>query len=315
MRLELLARDGILSSADAARHGLDRHALSRLVHHGRLIRLTRGWFALAGESALSLEERHRLTALALGRQFCHRAVVSHHSMVVCRRLPTFGVDLRTVHLTSAIDDNVVLPDGSRRRDSVTVRRSGVVIHRAVPGVRLAAAEPDGRPAPMPLAFAVVQAGLLAGPEAALVPADAALRAGSVTPQDLMHAVHSFVGHRGIGPIRSAMPCADGRHESPGETRTAYLMRALGFQFEPQVWINADGRDARADFRIMGTRVLVEFDGAVKYADGDARTLFAEKQREDALRRAGWVVVRLVWTDLDHPERVRARILDALARSM
>jgi very-short-patch-repair endonuclease len=59
-------------------------------------------------------------------------------------------------------------------------------------------------------------------------------------------------------------------------------------------------------------VLVEFDGATKYAAGDRRALFAEKQREDALRRAGWVVVRLVWADLDHPERVRNRVLQALA---
>ncbi|NUQ31562.1 MAG: hypothetical protein HOP99_01850 [Dermatophilaceae bacterium] len=51
---------------------------------------------------------------------------------------------------------------------------------------------------------------------------------------------------------------------------------------------------------------------MKYADGRRETLFAEKQREDALRRDGWTVVRVVWADLDDPERLRRRILDALA---
>jgi very-short-patch-repair endonuclease len=77
---------------------------------------------------------------------------------------------------------------------------------------------------------------------------------------------------------------------------------------------AGGRLFRADFRVVGTRVLVEFDGAVKYADGRRATLFEEKRREDALRREGWVVVRLVWADLDDPERVRRLVLDAVARA-
>lgn len=57
-------------------------------------------------------------------------------------------------------------------------------------------------------------------------------------------------------------------------------------------------------------MLVEFDGAVKYADGDRRVLFDEKRREDALRRAGWVVVRLVWTDLSDPDGLTRRVVAA-----
>jgi very-short-patch-repair endonuclease len=167
---------------------------------------------------------------------------------------------------------------------------------------------------MPLAHAIVQAGLLSGPLGALVPADAALRAALVTPDALARAVADLRHHTGVGPVRAALPQADGRHESPGESRTAYVLRALGFELEPQVEVVADGRRYRADFRIIGSRVLVEFDGAVKYADGRRETLFEEKQREDALRREGWTVVRLVWSDLDDPERVRRRVLDALARA-
>lgn len=73
----------------------------------------------------------------------------------------------------------------------------------------------------------------------------------------------------------------------------------------------EGTTART-FRVRGTRVLVEFDGAVKYAD--ARALFEEKQREDALRRAGWVVVRVVWSDLGDPARLRRRLQQAMAQA-
>lgn len=51
---------------------------------------------------------------------------------------------------------------------------------------------------------------------------------------------------------------------------------------------------------------------VKYSSPE--DLRAEKAREDRLREVGYEVVRLTWADLDHPERVRAKILAAFARS-
>ncbi len=313
MELSLLGPSGVFSSADAARLGLDRHALSRLCRAGSLLRLSRGWFVVVSGKLPTGEELHRLTATALGRQFRARALLSHHSLLLCRGLPTYRADLATVHLTSGVDGAVELPDGGRRRRSVTARRPGLVIHRPVAGIRLQARDPrDLRPAAIPVAHAIVQAGLLGGPESALVPADAALRQGLTTPDRLSRAAAVFGKHTGIGPVRSALAHADGRHESPGESRTAFLLRLLGFSLEPQFVVAVEGRSYRADFRIVGTRVLVEFDGAAKYSDAGSGVLFEEKRREDALRRAGWVLVRLVWADLAHPDRVRDRILAALA---
>jgi hypothetical protein len=40
-------------------------------------------------------------------------------------------------------------------------------------------------------------------------------------------------------------------------------------------------------------------------------LWAEKLREDRLRALGYVVVRLVWADLDRPQAVIQRVLAAL----
>jgi very-short-patch-repair endonuclease len=165
---------------------------------------------------------------------------------------------------------------------------------------------------VPPAWAVVQTGLVHGPESALVAADAALSRGLVGTEQLARAVDGLAGHPGMAPVRAALQHADARHESLGETRTAYVLRCLGFDLEPQVELVAEGRRYRADFRVRGSRVLVEFDGAVKYTDRAA--LFEEKQREDALRRAGWVVVRVVWSDLAQPARLHRRLWEALAHA-
>jgi very-short-patch-repair endonuclease len=64
--------------------------------------------------------------------------------------------------------------------------------------------------------------------------------------------------------------------------------------------------ARVDFLIRERRLVIEFDGATKYAGPDGRAaLMAEKRREDELRRLGYRVVRLTWADLFDPARLVA----------
>ncbi len=60
-------------------------------------------------------------------------------------------------------------------------------------------------------------------------------------------------------------------------------------------------------------MLIEFDGRMKYASGDPSVLWAEKRREDRLREAGYIVIRVTWADLKEPARIVARIRRALAR--
>lgn len=67
--------------------------------------------------------------------------------------------------------------------------------------------------------------------------------------------------------------------------------------------------ARADFRVAGTRGLIEFDGFGKY--DSPRALQAEKLRHLRLERLGFVVVRLTWHDLADPARVVAMIRAAV----
>ena len=163
--------------------------------------------------------------------------------------------------------------------------------------------------PTRLAIAVVQTALIGPPLSALYAADAALRARLFQPAHLDGALTRLTRHRGMAPARAVLVHADRRHESPGETRTAAILRALGYRATPQVELRRDGKSYWVDFLLEGSPVVIEFDGRVKYVDPAA--LWAEKRREDELRSWGYVVVRLTWGMLDDPERGRDRIESAV----
>jgi very-short-patch-repair endonuclease len=113
----------------------------------------------------------------------------------------------------------------------------------------------------------------------------------------------------------ALAVAGNDTESVGESLTRAVLAELGLHPKAQaniyredgVWI------ARVDFLFADQRVVVEFDGRVKYDDPDA--LWKEKLREDALREAGYQVIRLTWAQLMGPAHsIHARILAAFARA-
>lgn len=159
------------------------------------------------------------------------------------------------------------------------------------------------------ALAVVQTASCAGLRAGLIAADAALARGLVTAEDLARALVRS-GH--AGDSARVVEMADGRSESPGESWSRLVFAGLALPVpELQAEIH-DGRGTlvgRVDFLFRGQRLIVEFDGSVKYEGADGRdALFREKRLEDALRSLGFQVVRLTWRDLCHPASV-ARVID------
>lgn len=281
-----LCRFGVFSASDARRAGLTSGQLAARVRGGEAHPLIRGWYCV--ERPETPTDRHRLMTVAAYRRFGGRAMASHHSALVLHGVPAHRADLATVHLTRTIE-------GSSRR------RPGVMLHPRLAGVAA------GDRVPLPLA--VVQSGLVGDPLTALVAADFSLSSSLVTPGQLAAAVERLSNHQSIGPVRAILREADGRIDSVGETVLGHRLRRLGWTLEPQFEVLTDVGRRFADFRILGTRVLVEFDGQVKYAD--RRALFNEKRREDALRRAGWVVVRFVWSELDDVELIRSRVAAAV----
>lgn len=306
--IELVAMadaDGIARVADLRQQGVTAREIARWSAAGVLTPLTRGWYAVAddqedGHSAWERRRHHHaLRTRALVRELDGAAVASHHSALVLHGLPTFAADLHQVHLTRTEDDH------SRRRPGLTVHQ------------RLVGAERDDvRMAP---AVAVVQAGLSGTGVTALVAADAALHRGLVTVASLDEATALLRGPGSAG-VRRALRHVDGRAESPGETRSRLVLTLMGLTVEPQFEVVDGDFRAVADLRVAGTRLLVEFDGFVKYSRADpyrldrcpTEVLAIEKLREDHLRELGYVVLRIVWSDLDDVPALRRRVERALA---
>jgi hypothetical protein len=153
-------------------------------------------------------------------------------------------------------------------------------------------------------------------EAALVPADAALHRRAVTPDALIAAVDRAAHRPGNGDARRVVAFADGRAESPGETRSRVAISRAGLPV-PVLQYSVIGM--RCDFGWEEFGTIGEFDGKVKYGrllrpgqePGDV--VFAEKVREDALRDHGLQVGRWIWPELDTFEAPAARLRRAFGR--
>ena len=127
--------------------------------------------------------------------------------------------------------------------------------------------------------------------------------------------------RGCRMAARALEFADPRAESPGESLSRVKIQQAGL---PAPDLQKTFRDrfghvfARVDFWWESLGLVGEFDGAVKYEafvkDGQTakNVVMAEKRREQALRDAGFEVVRWAWDDL-WQHRLEHRLRAAIAR--
>ncbi|MGO0575057.1 DUF559 domain-containing protein [Ornithinimicrobium panacihumi] len=310
----LAAQDGVLTGSQLQERAVPVKVVRRWVSSGRLLRLRRNvlvdgelWRAAASWEKHAIRARAVMRGRGVGPDLAGAsatagdaspsAALSHHSALALMGLSLHGVD-DLVHL--------VVPGSAESR-----RRGGLVQHACVGRDRIV--DSFGLPTVTP-AVACVQVAADFGVEAGLVAADSALRLGLCTRVDLEElGGWSWLRHRRPA-AETVIARADGRHESAGESRSAWVMHLLGYRVRPQVkMVDADGTFiARVDFLLEGEGVIVEFDGMLKYAS--QADLAAEKLREDRLRAMGYEVVRLTWADLDRPEAVRGKIEAALRRA-
>ncbi|KGN39625.1 type IV toxin-antitoxin system AbiEi family antitoxin domain-containing protein [Knoellia subterranea] len=285
----------VFTAAEAHAVDVDDAELRSLVRAGEIVRVRRGAYVLASTwTDADHEEVLRLRVLAILRTR-GEDVATHQAALALRRLPLHGVRLDVVDVQAKVG-RVRLSAGLRTQP-------GSLPHVKIDGARAVSIE-----------HAVVQVLLRSGLEAALVPLDAALRQKKCTLSDVRDAVATLVPSHRKALGENLIALADPKSESPGETRTRLLLHDLGHEWRSQVTI-CDGNGgfiARVDFLVAG-RVILEFDGLKKCAGAKGFTaLAAEKRREDELRALGYAIVRLVWADLSHPERVAAKLTRALA---
>lgn len=294
-----LLRRGVNTRRELIRAGHTGSELRSAVKSAQLQRISRGIYA--DSTDLFAEQRHRLTTRALA-QNSPALLVSHISALLLHGVAVWGAPLkkvhfircgnngagqsahRIVHSAAVSDDEIVVRDGIKM---TSVARSLIDFARSAPAA------------------------------SAVIALDSALHQKLVTSEQLVLAYRRIHRHRGAPAARRALLAADGRSESVGETRTRLAFTVMGLpspDLQVSIYDEAGKFVGRTDFGFSGMAILVEFDGVVKYSavDRDPRqSVIAEKVREDALRQLGYVVVRLVWTELADLPKLLAKFEAAI----
>jgi hypothetical protein len=303
--------------ADIRGAGLRSRDVARLVSDETVIRVAPRAYVLAEHQAAAqtAEQRHKLAAMAQVHSFEKRVAASHHSALALHGLPFWRVDEDLFHVSRCVG-------------SSTRRRGPLVLHEAHPKSAgghdaLIPSPVTGITAVSP-ALAVIGTAMVDGEEAGIIAADAALHRQLMTIQECSDWLDRLSRRPGLARARRALARAEPLTESVGESRTRLLLHSMPElpEVTPQHrFVDESGLIwAVADF-LVGDDLVVEFDGRLKYRADDGATtreveeiVWKEKQREDRIRRQGKVVVRLIWSDLDHPERARSIIRGGLRQA-
>jgi hypothetical protein len=144
--------------------------------------------------------------------------------------------------------------------------------------------------------------------------DRLVRERVVRLADVRRATENLPRCWGSGRAREVAGLADGLAESPQETRLRVLIGRAGLpapvaQFRVR---DADGVVARVDFAYPEVKVAIEYDGMWH---GERTAFLDDRRRLNRLVAAGWVVVHVTAEDLEHPERLLARLRALRARRL
>ena len=294
---DIARREGAFLRREAAAHAVDDAALRRATRTGLVVRVRHGAYAFAADwSDHGLEQRHVLHSRAAMRVLGDRVALSHHSAAALHGMDLWDVPLDQVHVTR-------LDGGAGRLEGDVRHHEGLALHSDL-------VLRDGVPLMRPVRAALESASL-SGVERGLVTVDSGLRLGLFTAEELA-AQHALMqSWPTTQHLHLVTRLADGRSGSVAESRSRYFFYAQRLPAPLLQFPVYDGARlvGTTDFAWPALGLLGEFDGRIKYGrllrpgedPGDA--VFREKRREDTLRRlTGWRMVRLVWADLDHPDR-------------
>lgn len=303
--LQLVDPQGVFLRREALEAGYTDKMIAAQRRAGHWHRVRHGAYCLGHLwQAASPEQRHLIVARAVLRLTPGPVVLSHTTALLAHGVAVWGADLRRVHVTR-------LDQGAGRSEIDVEHHVGVC-----PGVEVTRVR--GLPIVRP-ARAVIEAATLLTVESVLVSADSALHRRLCTNSDLRSQFESMKNWPGSRRVHVILHHADGRAESPGETRSRFLFWRNGLP-RPVLQFHVYDETGRlvgiTDFAWPEHQVLGEFDGRVKYSkhlrpgETPADAVFREKRREDRLRSVtGWPVGRLCWEDLATPwetaERFRA----------
>lgn len=233
-------------------------------------------------SALQLAVRTPLVA-------CHRTAAALHGFDV--------LDDGLLHVTT--------PDGRSVRG-----RAGVRLHQWVP--RAATGTARGLAVTVAADTAVDVAATAA--EIDILPVLDAALAHCITGDELIEAVDRAKGRRGIAAVRRWSEFADGRAQSPMESRARYRLISGGLPApDLQIQVGVPGGTRWIDMGWEEPKIGLEYDGE-DFHSGDGR-LARDRKRHNQLTRAGWTIVYATASDIwRHPDPLIDQLRGLLARA-
>ncbi|MCW2583539.1 MAG: uncharacterized protein JWQ53_2329 [Klenkia sp.] len=210
---------------------------------------------------------------------------------------------------------LVIERSGRRRPARQQRVPGIRVGRGAVLVRDLVALPGhpGRLVLRPVAGALSLAAELPHVEAVVLldqycrPTAVARR---LTDLEELRARAATLTGRGCRLVRAAVADADGKAESPQETRLRLLVHRGSLPRPVAQWRVLDHRGkevARVDLAWPDLRLALEYDG-----EGHLTRLGPDRRRMNDLQAAGWRVLFVTAADLYDPVRLLARIAEALA---
>jgi very-short-patch-repair endonuclease len=141
--------------------------------------------------------------------------------------------------------------------------------------------------------------------------DAALRSAWCTSDELAAAAADQSGLREVVRLRSLVPIADRRAESPMESRMRWRFVQGGLPApDLQVRVSAEGRQRYLDTGWHKERVGAEFDGVEAHMT--AQQLHDDRARHNELTREGWTLLHFTATDVYRGHRT---MVAATARAL
>ncbi|OYN95611.1 hypothetical protein CGZ95_18105 [Enemella evansiae] len=295
-----------ITSKELAAKGLRPHEIRIEVAAGRLIQVRRGVYRTpesdggsssdAGPGARTAKELEHLQRIeATVPRLRPGACLSHLSAALAHDLPVPYTMLGPVQITrpgasGKVGGSLHLHRGRVPTDHVVAGEHGPITS---------------------LAWTVMDLARVLPPIHAVAAVDRALARGL----DRAEVLELLDEHRAPGNVtaREVVRFGDAASESVGESHSRWLMHELGVpapRLQVKIYNEEGDYVARPDFLWDDCRVVGEFDGQIKYGrmlkpgQDISEVILAEKQREEALRRQGYWVIRWIWRDLDDREAFR-----------
>ncbi|MFI7519244.1 DUF559 domain-containing protein [Micromonospora globbae] len=289
-----------MTRAQAVRVGFTRNDIDHLVAVGRWRLLARAVYMVGATPDESPSRRARIRAAVL-------SLGPHAHAVLGTAAELHGI----AGLPPRDEIHVALPGGAAR--SARVSDPALVLHQLEHPLD-AVQRLDGIAATAPL-VTVSEIILREQRYTSVAVLDSALNRGFIREEDLLAVPRMIKGRRGAVAARGYLAEADGRAQSPLETRTR--LRCVDGKVPPDT-LQLEVRDhdgyllGIGDLGWRGPKVIAEADG--REAHDTPSAAFADRRRQNRLVNAGWTVLRFTWADTLRPDYIPWTVRQAIAAS-